>query len=405
LKCNDLLRIIIRNYLRRGNKMSFSKKIITLLPDRWQDRMLAKVIDSNNWKKVPTFNMLFESYSIMGAEREDLVKVFNLSKDFNIDFYKNCRTIAKGREEKAVLETDPIKARQEYLKAVIMYFLADWVSFEEKQISENYRDLLAAADKVDSLAPPATEKVYFPWQKGHLAGRFRSPDSVEKKRYPAIVIVQGNDTVKECFIMLEDILLANGFAVLNIDQSGWGESRLSGNRFEALTDARLLAELTINYLTENPSVDESKKTIFGFSGGGTWAAMIAGTDQRFDHMISIGGSIYDLDKAIRWLPAIQKKQVMKHWGCKQHEIAPLIRAELDFKNKILPRITSQCLLIHGGKDTLVPVEGIYKARDIINGPVDLIIVPGGDHMCTETLIEVQIPQILDWLDEHLNCNP
>lgn len=381
--------------------MSLSKKIMTMLPDRMQDRLLSKVIASNNWKKVPTFNMLFESYSIMGAEREDLVKAFDLSKDFNLDFYQNCRAIAKGREEGVGSETDPIKARQEYLKAVIMYFLADWVSFEEKQISENYQDLLAAADKIDELVSPATEKVYFPWKKGHLAGRFRSPESVEKKKHPAIVIVQGNDTVKECFILLEDILLANDYAVLNIDQSGWGESRLSGNRFEALTDAKLLSALTLKYLTENPSVDETKKAIFGFSGGGTWAAMIAGTDQRFDHMISVGGSIYDLDKAIRWLPAIQKKQVMKHWGCQQHEIAPLIRSELDFKNIILPGIKSKCLLIHGEKDTLVPVEGVYKARDIINGPVDLIVVPGGDHMCTETLLEEQIPQILDWLDNQL----
>jgi len=180
------------------------------------------------------------------------------------------------------VEKDPIKARQEYLKAVIMYFLANWVSFKETQISENYHDLLAAADKIDSLASPATEKVYFPWKKGHLAGRFRSPDSAEKKRYPAIVIVQGNDTVKECFILLEAGKWF--FCPEQFDQAGWGESRLSGNRFEALTDAKLLAELALNYFTENPCVDE---------------------------------------------------------------------------------------------------------------------VLGGDHMCTETLLDVQIPQILDWLDNQL----
>jgi pimeloyl-ACP methyl ester carboxylesterase len=381
--------------------MSLSKNIITLLPDRWQDRLLAKVIASNKWEKVPTFNMLFESYSIMGADREDMVKAFNLSKDFDLDFFNNCRMIAKSRENTAVSETDPAKARSEYLKAVFMYFLADWVSFEEEQITGNYNDLLAAADKMDILLSPPTEKVYIPWKKGHIAGRFRVPDSTGEKSAPVIVIVQGNDTVKECFILLEDLLLASGFAVLNIDQSGWGESRLSGNRFESLDDAKILAELVIAFLEKTSTVDQSKKAIFGFSGGGTWAAMTAGTDQRFDHMVSIGGSIYDLDKAIKWLPAIQKKQVMKHWGCKEDEIAPLIRSELDFKNRILPYITSKCLLIHGEKDTLVSVKGIYKAKEVINGPVDLVIVPGGDHMCTETLLDVQIPQIISWLSNNL----
>ncbi|MDF2590998.1 MAG: hypothetical protein K0S75_464 [Clostridia bacterium] len=394
--------------LNKGEKiMSLKKNIITLLPDKWQDQLLARVIASNNWRKVPTFNMLFESYSIMGADRDDMVKAFSNSTDLNKDFYINCRVIAKNREKNAEKMTGNLnEARKEYFKALILYFLADWVSFEENQICENYQDLLAVTNKIDNLAAHKTEKIFFSWKKGKIAARFRYPDSdgstfdsMRNKKYPVIIIVQGNDTVKECFIMLEDMLLNNGFAVLNVDQSGWGESRLTGNRFESLNDAKVLANMMLDFLKSNPHIDETKKSLFGFSGGGTWSAMTAGTDQRFDHMVLVGGGIYDLVKMLHWLPAIQKRQVMKHWGCKKSEIRGISRSELDFNNKILPNITAKCLLVHGEKDTLAPVEGIYKAKELIKGPVELKIIPGGNHMCSDTLMDQEMPFIMKWLHE------
>ncbi len=40
-------------------------------------------------------------------------------------------------------------------------------------------------------------------------------------------------------------------------------------------------------------------------------------------------------------------------------------------------------------------------KKVINGPVDLVILPGGDHMGTETLLDVQIPQVISWLSNNL----
>lgn len=387
--------------------MSFKKKLITLLPDKWEDKILAKVIASDNWKKVPTFNMLFESFTLLGADRDDMIVAFSNSKDLNWDFYNNCRLIAKKRETEAKKITDDSKkARNEYMKALMLYFIADWVSFEESQIKGNYKDLLDVTNKIDALATPKTEKIFFPWQEGKIVARFRYPNNADNphKQYPVIIIVQGNDTVKECFIFMEDALLNNGFAVLNIDQSGWGESRLTGNRFKSLNDAKILGNIIIDFLEKNEHIDENRKSLFGFSGGGTWSAMTAGTNQRFDHMVSVGGGIYNLDKILKWMPAIQKKQVMKHWGCKKNEIKSITRSELDFNNKILPNITANCLLIHGEKDTLVPVQGIYSAEKNIKGSVELKIVPEGNHMCSDTLKDKEIPFIINWLNKKLYNN-
>jgi dipeptidyl aminopeptidase/acylaminoacyl peptidase len=376
--------------------MSLVKNLVTLLPDGWQDQIMAQIIASDNWDSVPSFDMLFKSYVIMGADRDDLLEVFSSADDLSDSFYHHCRRVAHRREESAGQFTSE-EARWEYQKALMLYFLADWVSFEEERIAENYCDLLDVSEKIDALGRPKTEKVYFPWSEGRVAARFRYPDGHEAPAdgYPVVMIAQGNDTVKETFLYIEDQLLQNGFAVLNVDQAGWGESRLSGNRYRERDDARVLADKCISFFEENSQTDASKAVLFGFSGAGTWAAMLAGTDPRFKWMVTVGGAIYNLGKSIRWLPAMQKRQVMKHWGCEEREIGDILQ-ELAL-NDLLSNITAHCLLVHGEKDSLVSVEVPRTAETLIEGPVELRIVPGDDHMCSSTLKEKQLPYIMDWM--------
>jgi pimeloyl-ACP methyl ester carboxylesterase len=381
--------------------MSWSKKLITLLPDRWQDQILAQVIASNRWNRVPTFHMLFESYVLLGADREDLLQIFVAASDLGTSLYHHSRRIA-GEREAIAGRLSGAEARVDYQKALMLYFLADWVAFEEERVAQNYHDLLRMSQKIDALEERATEKLFFPWHEGHIAARFRVPDALEPPAagYPVVMLAQGNDTVKETLLYIEDELLDHGFAVLNVDQAGWGESRLSGNRYRSLDDARALADQCITFFDKNPLTDVTKAVVLGFSGGGTWAAMTAGTDSRFGWLVAIGGAIYNLDKSIRWLPAMQKRQVMKHWGCEEAEIEGILRNMA--LNDLLPKITARCLLVHGEKDTLVPVATIHKAAELITGPVDVCIVPGGDHMCSATLKAEQIPAVMAWLRTEVN---
>ena len=200
-------------------------------------------------------------------------------------------------------------------------------------------------------------------------------------------------------LLVEDELVRSGLAVLNVDQAGWGESRLSGNRYRSLDDARMLADRVLSYCQQNASIDATRVALFGFSGGGTWAAMIAGTDARFRWLVTVGGAIYDLGESVRRLPAMQKRQLMKHWGCREAEVEGMLR-ELKL-NDLLPNITARCLLVHGEHDTLVPVDNVRAAARLIAGPVDLQVVPGGDHMCSATLRDDQLPYIMEWLRTNL----
>jgi dienelactone hydrolase len=137
----------------------------------------------------------------------------------------------------------------------------------------------------------------------------------------------------------------------------------------------------------------------GFSGGGTYAAMMASVEPRFKCFVSYGGGIYNLEEAIRTLPSSQKRQVMKHWGCTRKDLDNRLN-ELHF-NEILKNITAKTLLIHGEKDTLMPLKNIKKAIRLIPGPKDLHFVDGGDHMCSATMLSTEIPFMIKWIQQNL----
>lgn len=382
------------------------KDLTLLLPDAVQDRLLALLIRSDRWKVIPTFGMLFSSFVLQGADREDLLEVFGRAKDMGADFRRQARAVAERRTRGAAAEARAgrrAEARAEYQKAVMLYFLADWVSFDEVLVAENYRDLLTASEGVDANAELPTEKVRYDWPVGQVVARLRRPDASAHPKpeagWPLVMIHQGNDTVKETMLVVEDALLDHGFAVLNVDPAGWGESRLSGNGFRSIVDAPMLAQRVEADLDARPDLDADRVAVFGFSGGGTWAAMYASVARRVRAMVTVGGGILNLQDLVEGMPAMQKRQIMKHWRCSEEEI-PKIAATIDF-DRILPHVTARCLLVHGENDSLVPVEYIRQAARAIAGETDLVIVPGGDHMCSDTLRSEQLPRIGRWLREHL----
>ncbi len=384
--------------------MNFSKKILTLLPDHVQERMLHKVIASGKWRRIPTFHMLFTSFEIMGADHTDLMEVFSNSHDMGESLFRNCRIVAEKRLA-AILT--PQKAQgsnpsdlSELQKVLMLYFLADWVSTTSTMFTANYPDLLRVAALMEPICVPPVEKIALSWKSGLIHMRLRIPAVLTPKTaLPIIALFQGNDTTKETLYFLEEWLLHANFAVLNIDQPGWGESLLGGLHFDSYEEMPALARVIIDMITARKNLDASRICVCGFSGGGSYAAMMAGSDPRFKCFVSYGGGIYNLEKAIRGLPSTQKKQVMKHWGCTRDQLDIMLKT-MDF-NQILPKIQADTLIIHGEKDTLLPIQDARKAFQLISGPKEFHSVPGGDHMCSDTMRSTEIPFMINWLRIHL----
>lgn len=377
---------------------------MTRLPDKWQDKLLAKVISSEKWKTVPTFQMLFQTMELMGADRTDIVRIFSESSDLGIDFRGHAREVAFERREaglKAEKAGDYELAAVEYQHAVVNFFLADWVTYEEDLILENFADLLDVSKRIDDLSDPPVEYVRIPWSNEHLHGRLRVPEkSTSDEIHPVIILTQGNDTVKETLRFIEAAALDRGIAILNIDQPGWGESRYHGVLNRNFQELGIFTGLCVDFLLNHSEYSFGQVGAIGFSGGALMAAVMSSFEPRIASIAMVGAALVKLDKVVKRMPAIQRRQITKHTGIlDQDEIFKRLRA-YNFET-MLPKVKVPSLIVHGEDDSLAPVEGVRQIVKFFGGPVDLSIVPKGDHMCSDTLLERELPMIMDWFREKL----
>jgi len=377
---------------------------MTRLPDKWQDKLMAKVISSGKWKGAPTFQMLFQTMELMGGNKSDIVRIFSESKDLSIDFREHARQVATERKEIGFEEEKKRDYRQaiiEYQHAVVSYFLADWVTYEEELILENYRDLLEIAEKINSLSDPPVEYVKIPWSNEYLYGRLRVPrTTMSNDGLPVILLTQGNDTVKETLRFIEEAALDKGIAILNIDQPGWGESRYHGVLNKNFEELGTFTNKCVDFLLNHPNHSFNQVGALGFSGGALMSAVMASFDARIASIAMVGAALVKLDKVVKRMPAIQRRQIAKHTGIMdQNEVFKRLRA-YDFET-MLPKITARSLIVHGEEDSLAPVEGVRQIVKFFGGPVDLHIVPQGDHMCSDTLIDRELPMMMDWFGKYL----
>lgn len=384
--------------------MSFMRGLMTRLPDKWQDKLMAKVISSGKWKGAPTFQMLFQTMELMGGNRYDIMRIFSESKDLSLDFREHARQVAAERKQAgldAEKNGDNNHAIIEYQHAIVCHFLADWVTYEEELIRENYDDLFEISERINALSDPPVQNVKIPWNDKYLCGRLRIPKGkISTKKCPVVLLTQGNDTLKETLRFIEEAALEKGLAILNIDQPGWGESRYNGILNKNFQELGTFTSKCVDFLLNHPEHSFSQIGAVGFSGGALMTAVMASFDNRIAAIAMMGAALVKLDKVVKRMPAIQRRQIKKHTGIEdQGEIFKRLKA-LDFE-ALLPKVKVPSLIVHGEEDSLAPVEGVRQVMEFFGGPVDLNIVPQGDHMCSDTLIDRELPMIMDWFREKL----
>jgi hypothetical protein len=70
-------------------------------------------------------------------------------------------------------------------------------------------------------------------------------------------------------------------------------------------------------------------------------------------------------------------------------------------NNLLPAVRTTCLLVHGEPDTPVPVDNPKATVQLMAGPVQLKLVPGGYYMRSAALMAKQMPDGTAWSRMHL----
>lgn len=184
-----------------------------------------------------------------------------------------------------------------------------------------------------------------------------------------------------------------GFVACVFNFRGAGES---GGNLDLLGWTRDLGAI-VTYLAKVKTIDKSKISLMGFSGGAAASAYVAAHDRRVSALIlcacpaefstlrldglleqcRIAGTIRDAD-----FPHSPEE-----WRDHFLEVNPI-----RWIDRISPR---PILILHGDKDELIDVSQARKLYDRAKEPKQLIIIPGGAHRLRTN--EAAINAALTWL--------
>lgn len=381
--------------------MNLLKKIYVALPAKVQDSLLERMIKTGKVFQAPVFKMLLHSFEFFGGDLEELRESFTIPANRYRSLIEICRELGdRTRDRAAVAEQqgDIREATEFYHRASVYYLLGDWFTYDPNEIRKNYTLMRPCYDKFRALCNPPIVKVEIPFDIGAVFGYYRIPSS--DGPFPAIVMVQGNDEVKEFNVKFEIMALERGMATLNIDPPGWGESGLTGNRFDSAETYGKAIRLAVDFLQSRKEIQPDAIGVFGVSFGGMLAPFAAGLEPRLRAVGGIGGPIIDINRLRRSVPAAQASRAYIYTGTKNLRELEAWTTRIDFK-KIVSKVECPVLIVHGEKDELVDPLNAYEIINLVKGRKELRIIPKGDHMCTHALESDVGPYIFDWLARNL----
>lgn len=374
--------------------MSLGQRAFGLLPDPVRHRLVDFAMASALGRA--RMGMLVRSLEALGCDRfalDELLKSVRHLDDAPI-------TAAAAAERWADRGCDALAAGHRasgatYLQqATLFYALADWLA-DGAFKRANFAALMATADRMRSLEAVPTRRVTV----AGCPAYWRAPANGANG---CVVIVQGTNSSKDLFFSLEQMLVARGLAVLNIDQPGTGESLLLGQHMRQLDDLRPIADGVFNFLAGEPGMRDARVGVFGFSLGGFIAPAMCALDRRFGACAMVATGLGVDAALLDALPPQLKARAMavagastwdeaRHIGARALNLAPLASA-----------LVCPVRAFHGGRDTILPVRGARALYAAI-GSVDkqLTVVAGGDHTCSTTLRSRVLPELFDWLADTL----
>jgi len=219
------------------------------------------------------------------------------------------------------------------------------------------------------------------------------------KDVPVIVTTAGITGFKEEVHPVAMMMVERGFAVLNIDGPGQGES-FYANKCYLEIDTQDAHNAALDYILGRSDVG-NKIGLYGLCFGGNLVARTAGCfPDKVAACVSVGGA-YVIKEALRFNRAfldiaayrLGKSDQVEHV---RHNIAPQFNLE-----GIAEKITCPLLIIHNDPDPLIKVknvERLYKEAASLDKTIK--IYPGSDHNAHNDNTEATT-YVVDWFADRL----
>ena len=382
--------------------MSLTQQLFTKLPHRAQLALANRLLDYNILYRLPLMRMFFHTLESFGADRDEMSEALEEAKNFNGSFHQAWHGLGRRLHQEAgehEQQGDPYTAKDKFLRAAIYHLVADWPLEHGPRKQRNYALAMASFEDFKRYHIPEIHKVDLPFQKGKIKANLRFPKG-SRGPVPAVVIFQGNDSVKEFMVFVEDYALARGMATLSVDQPGFGESGMTGNLLNSEHAARLCIHNAIRYLTHHPRIDHDAVGAFGFSFGGFTSLYSAGLSPDIKAVATIGAPMH-LKKVYHNLSFLMKQRTFQWSGCQNDAEVERMLHQMDIVN-VVSRINCPAYILHGAEDEVVTRSEARDIRNTIGENATLEYVPDADHTCSVHLDEL-LPRVFDWMSGQLKA--
>ena len=233
-----------------------------------------------------------------------------------------------------------------------------------------------------------TEKIVFMSEGMKIAGVLHLPDV---KNPPCVIASHGLLSSKnsEKYIALAERMSEEGMAMLRFDFRGMGESE---GREEDNTISKKIADLSaaIDFIRSYPGLG-NRIGLMGSSLGG------------FLSLIKASGN-KEIKAVVTWAAPIHLDDLGTKKQEEDYPLPPNVFFEDLPKHRLVPLLSkvSHCLVIHGEKDELVPLDQALGIFTHLRVPKELHVIGGADHRLTDPANRQRaIDLSVDWFKKYL----
>jgi dipeptidyl aminopeptidase/acylaminoacyl peptidase len=231
-----------------------------------------------------------------------------------------------------------------------------------------------------------------------------TPPSINRNKYPAVILVHGFGVTKSEYGMFDDLannLSENGFLVYRFDFSGCGESE---GDYSETSLSKLKSDLSkiLDFVKSQKKVDISRIGIHAQSFG---TATSVALEPKIQSLI-MTGSISHPKEVISKLCDNECNFDGISTRTKSDGKIIKIRPKFwkDFENynliRSIKKINCPILFIHGSKDENVPISEMEAYFRNANEPKEKVILEGADHGLEpgrEKMYQIAISWFSKWL--------
>lgn len=300
---------------------------------------------------------------------------------------------AQLRGEQALARSLTRTAGREFARAALYYHYAQNLYYDDPALKRSTHDKKVAVFKrAATLLDPPLQPVAIPFEGIDMPAYLRVPAGIRNP--PCVILLGGLDTTKEDYMVINDLSVERGLATLAFDGPGQGETLF---RMLWRKDFERSVIAVLDFLEKCPEIDARRIGIIGRSTGGYYAPKAAAMDARIKAAVS-WGAMYHL-RNLASVPAVTRDGFVYVSGAKNLSEAVKFFECINLEGAA-SNIRCPLLVVHGGLDTITPMDNATRLVAEARGTVETLIWEDSGHCCHDRSHIVR-PAMADFMVRNL----